>query len=178
MQHICRWAWPHLPKINTSIAQAATYMHKTDRAPSLHYMGTAVWSDCGTLIAHTNDIHNTSLAIMYMLLSTHTSLIKHLCLKVIKGHGFLGGQASVYEVMSALARGSWLWARILQYMYICDRICENRPPCKICTLEIRAFECSHVVLDPNIFYYTTVILGPLATSWWSLTPISASVRAL
>ena len=31
----------------------------------------------------------------------------------------------------------------------CDRICENRPPCKICTLEIRAFECGHVVLDPD-----------------------------
>ena len=35
---------------------------------------------------------------------------------------------------------------------ICDRICENRPPCKICTLEIRAFEHGHVVLDPNFFY--------------------------
>ena len=23
---------------------------------------------------------------------------------------------------------------------ICDRICENRPPCEVCTLEIRAFE--------------------------------------
>ena len=63
-------------------------------------------------------------------------------------------------------------------LVICDRICENRPPCKICTLEIRAFERGHVVLDPNFFYYTTVILGPLATSWWSLTAISASVRAL
>ena len=61
---------------------------------------------------------------------------------------------------------------------ICDRICENRPPCKICTLEIRAFERGHVVLDPNFFYYATVILGPLATSRWSLTAISASVRAL
>ena len=61
---------------------------------------------------------------------------------------------------------------------ICDRICENRPPCKICTLEIRAFERGHVVLDPNFFYCTTVILGPLATSWWSLTVISVSVRAL
>ena len=35
--------------------------------------------------------------------------------------------------------------------HICDRICENRPPCKICTLEIRAFERGHVVLDPNFF---------------------------
>ena len=34
---------------------------------------------------------------------------------------------------------------------ICDRICENRQPCKICTLEIQAFECGHVVLDPNFF---------------------------
>ena len=32
---------------------------------------------------------------------------------------------------------------------ICDQICENRPPCKICTLEICAFERGHVVLDPN-----------------------------
>ena len=32
---------------------------------------------------------------------------------------------------------------------ICDRICENRPPYKIRTLEIRAFECGRVVLDPN-----------------------------
>ena len=34
---------------------------------------------------------------------------------------------------------------------ICDRICENRPPCKICILEMRAFERGHVVLDPNLF---------------------------
>ena len=66
----------------------------------------------------------------------------------------------------------------LFFFTICDRICENRPPCKICTLEIRAFERGHVVLDPNFFYYATVILGPLATSCWSLTVISASVRAL
>ena len=61
---------------------------------------------------------------------------------------------------------------------ICDRICENRPHCKKCTLEIRVFERSPVVLEPNIFYCTTVRLGPLATSWWSLTVISASIRAL
>ena len=60
----------------------------------------------------------------------------------------------------------------------CDQICENRPPCKICTLEIWAFEHGHLVVDPNFFYYTTVILGPLATSWGSLTVMSASVRAL
>ena len=51
---------------------------------------------------------------MYMLLGTHTSL----CLKAIKGRGFLGDQTAVYEVMRALARGSRLWARILQYMYM------------------------------------------------------------
>ena len=51
------------------------------------------------------------------------------------------------------------------YIYICDRICENRPPCKICTLEIWALERGHVVLDPNFFYYTTVCLGPFATCW-------------
>ena len=64
----------------------------------LHYMGTAVWSDCGFQMAPTNGIHNTSLAIMYMLLSTHTSLSKHLHLKAIKGRGFLGDQTAVYEV--------------------------------------------------------------------------------
>ena len=69
-------------------------------------------------------------------------------------------------------------SKVSIYIRKCDRICENRPPCKICTLEIRAFERGHVVLDPNFFYYTTVILGPLATSWWSLTAISASVRVL
>ena len=51
------------------------------------------------------------------------------------------------------------------YIYICDRICENRPPCKKCTLEIWVLECGHVVLDPNFFYYTTVCLGPFATCW-------------
>ena len=43
------------------------------------------------------------------------------------------------------------WINWTLYFSICDRICENRPPCKICTLEIRAFECGHVVLDPNFF---------------------------
>ena len=41
---------------------------------------------------------------------------------------------------------------MLEYeQHICDRICENRPPCKICTVEIRAFERGHVVPDPNFF---------------------------
>ena len=43
----------------------------------------------------------------------------------------------------------------------CDRICENLPHCKKCTLDIRPFECGHVVPDPNIFL---LHLGPLATS--------------
>ena len=48
---------------------------------------------------------------------------------------------------------------------ICDRICENQPHCKKCTLQIWVFEHGHVILDPNISYYTTIHLGPLATSW-------------
>jgi len=70
---------------------------------------------------------------MYMLLSTHTSLIKHLCLKAIKGRGFLGDQTAVYEVMRALARGSRLWARILQFMYIYTytaHVCLRMGPCQ------------------------------------------------
>ena len=58
---------------------------------------------------------------------------------------------------------------------ICDLICENRPHCKKCTLEIQVFERGNVILDPNIF---NICLGPLATSWWSLTVISASVQVL
>ena len=62
------------------------------------------------------------------------------------------------------------------YIYIiCDRICEH---CKNRTLEIRAFERGHVVLDPNIFYCTTVHLAPLTILWCSLRVISASIQVL
>ena len=35
---------------------------------------------------------------------------------------------------------------------ICDWICENRPPCKIGTLETQALERGHVVPDPNLHH--------------------------